>query len=193
MLVHALVAAIRTGPEPAVLLVLDGLDEVLADLLGRRARVSMLAHNDIAQLLLVPVVYRVSLLSLLLGRLDVSRVGVKIDLGRLALHVGVMAEFALAALLTVALLEEDTKHGLGVHAEGHLLDMHGLEQLRRILLGLLSGLLLSGQPSSLSFLSLLVRSLVGLCLSLQLSDLFLGLGSFFLWQISVSWVLGTEV
>ena len=47
MLVHALVAAVGTGPEPAVFTVFDGVDKELADFVGGGLGVTVLAHNDL--------------------------------------------------------------------------------------------------------------------------------------------------
>ena len=49
MLVHALVAAVRTRPEPAVLAVLDGFDEELAYFVRRRFRVAVFAQDDLGE------------------------------------------------------------------------------------------------------------------------------------------------
>lgn len=166
MLVHALVTSIRTSPEPTVLLVLDSLDEVLADLIRSRARVTVLAEDDLAQLLLIPVVNRILLLRLFLGRLHVSGIGVEILLGRLALNTRVVTELALATLLTVTLLVENAKHSLRIHTEGNLLNLHGLEQLQGLLLGLLGGLLLGLSAGLLGFLLLCIGVLVGCRLGL---------------------------
>lgn len=166
MLVHALVTSIRTSPEPTVLLVLDSLDEVLADLIRSRARVTVLAEDDLAQLLLIPVVNRILLLRLFLGRLHVSGIGVEILLGRLALNTRVVTELALATLLTVTLLVENAKHSLWIHTEGNLLNLHGLEQLQGLLLGLLGGLLLGLSAGLLGFLLLCIGVLVGCRLGL---------------------------
>ncbi len=140
MSVHALVTSIGTNPEPTVLLVLNCLNEVFADLVSRRPRVTVLAHDDLAKLLLIPLVHGIALLLLLLR---LSRIGVKILLSRLALYIRVVTELALATLLTVALLVEHAKHGLRIHTEGDLLHLDGLEQLEGILLRLLRGPLLS--------------------------------------------------
>lgn len=105
MLIHALVATIGAHPEPAVLLVLDGLDEKLAHLLGGRARIAMLAENNIAQFRLIPVVHSILLLGLFF--FIVARVSVQIFLGGLALDVQVVTELALLALLAVALFVEN--------------------------------------------------------------------------------------
>lgn len=140
MSVHALVTSIGTNPEPTVLLVLDCLDEVFADLVSRRPWVTLLAHDNLAKLLLVPLVHGIDLL-LLLFRL--SRIGVKILLCSLALYIEVVTELALATLLTVALLVEHAKHRLRIHTKGNLLHLDGLEQLEGILPRLLRGPLLS--------------------------------------------------
>ena len=65
MLVHALVTSIWTNPEPSILAILDGLDKVLADLVGGGALVALLAQDDAPQLLLVPVGRRLRLLLVL--------------------------------------------------------------------------------------------------------------------------------
>lgn len=48
MLVFALIAAVRTRPEPAILAVLNRLDEVFTDLVRGRLGVAMLAQDDLA-------------------------------------------------------------------------------------------------------------------------------------------------
>ena len=47
--VHALVAAVWTGPEPAVLAFFDGVDEVFADFVGGGFGVAVFAHDDLAE------------------------------------------------------------------------------------------------------------------------------------------------
>jgi hypothetical protein len=178
--VHAFIASIGTSPEPTVLLVLDGLDEVLADLLGSCLQVPMLAKDDVAQLLLVPAVHGILLLILLLGFLGIAGVGVEILLGGLALETHVMAELALPALLAVALLVVDTDDGLGIHAKGDLLHLHGLEQLGRLLGGILCRLLFCGATGLLGLLPFGFCGLAGRRLGLKLGDLFLCLSAFFL-------------
>ena len=42
VLVHALVAAVRTMPKPTVLPILDGVDEEFANLISRRLRIPIL-------------------------------------------------------------------------------------------------------------------------------------------------------
>lgn len=131
MSVHAFVTAVRALPEPTVLLILNGIDEVLADLLGGGPRVTMLAENNLAQLLLVPVIHSIILLRLLLLLLlDLSRVGVQILLGSLALQAQVVAELASLTLLTMTLLEEHADNGLRIDTKRYFLRLHRLEQLR---------------------------------------------------------------
>lgn len=186
MLIHALITAIRTSPEPTILLVLDRLDKVLADLVGGCAWVSVLAHHDTAQLLLVPVVHGIGLPGFLFRLTGVS---VEILLRGLALNVHIVTELALAALLTTTLLVEHTQHGLGVNTERHLLDLDGLEELCCLLLGQLSGLLLGLTLGLLGCLLLFVGILVGCGLRIQLGNLFLGGSSFFLrGVVLVGWV-----
>ena len=48
MLVHAFVALVGTGPEPAVFALFDGGDEVFADFVGRGFRVAMFGHDDLS-------------------------------------------------------------------------------------------------------------------------------------------------
>lgn len=123
--VHALVATIRTGPEPSVFLILDGLDEVLAHLLCRRTWISVLAEYHTSQLFLVPLIHSIRFLVLFY----ISRICIKIFLGRLPLHSRVMAELALFTLFTEALFEKGTKHGLRIDTKGHLLRLQRLKQL----------------------------------------------------------------
>jgi len=125
VLIHALIASIRANPEPAILLVLHRLDKVLADLVGGCTRVTMLAHHDAAQLLLVPLVHGVGLLLILLVLL--TRISVEILFGRLALNVHVVTELASFALFAATLLVEDTQNGLGIDAKGDLLHLNRLE------------------------------------------------------------------
>lgn len=157
MLVHALISPIGASPEPTILLVLDSFDKVLADLFGGRAWVAMLAEDNAAKLLLVPLVHGIGLLLLLLG---LPGVGVQILLGGLALDVQVMTELALAALFATALLVELTQHGLRVHAERHLLSLDGLEQLSGLTLGLLGSFLVGLTLGLLGGFALVIGCLV---------------------------------
>lgn len=183
MLIHALITSIGAGPEPAILLVLDGLNKVLANLLGCRTGISVLAENNLAQLLLVPVVDGIRLLRLLLRSLNIPGIGVEVLLGGFPLDVRIVTELALPALLAMALLIVDAENRLGIHAKGNLLDLHGLEQLCRFLGGLFCSLLLARLTGLLSLLSLGVWRLAGGCLALELGDLLLCLRSFFLYEI----------
>lgn len=180
MLVHALITSIRASPEPAILLVLDRLDKVLADLIGGGTRITVLAEHDAAQLLLIPIIHSIGLLLLFLGFFGITRVGVQILLGRLPLNVQVMAELALATLVATALLVEDTQNSLRVHAERNLLYLYGLEQVCRLSLRILGGLLLGLTLRLLGFFPLGVGRFVGCGLCLQLLDLLLGSTTFFL-------------
>ena len=164
MLILAGVTSIGTDPEPTVLLVLDRLDEELADLISSRLRVSVLAEDDVAQFLFIPVVHRILLLVLFFRGLHVSGIGVQILLSSLALHIRIVTELALLSLFTIALLEEDTQNGLGVHTKGNLLHLHRLEQLGRLLLRLIGGLLLSLTTGLLGLFPLHISGFVRLLL-----------------------------
>lgn len=177
MLVHALITSVRASPEPAILLVLHRLDKVLADLVGGRTRVTVLAQHDTAQLLLVPLVHSIRLLLLLLV---LTRIGVEILLGRFALDVHVVTELALPTLVAAALLVEDTQNGLGVDTERHLLHLDRLEQLGSFTLGQLGGSLLGLALLPLCFLLLLIGGLVGCGHRIHLLDLLFGSSTFFL-------------
>lgn len=185
MLVHALVTTIGTSPEPSVLLVLHSVDEVLANLFGRRTRVAVLAENHLAEFFFIPIIHSILLLPCFFLLLLVPGIGVQVLLGRLALGVQVMTELALAALFTVALLVENTDNCLGIDTKRNLLDLDGLEQLCGFLLGLLRSLLFRRNTSLLGFLSPCIRSFVGLILDLHLGDLSLGLSTFFLYRLLV--------
>lgn len=64
MLVHAFVAAVRTGPEPAVFAILDCFDEEFAHFVRCCFRVAVFAQNHLPQLLLVPVLHAILFLGL---------------------------------------------------------------------------------------------------------------------------------
>lgn len=180
MLVHALVPAVRTGPEPAVLAHLDGLDEVLADLVRGGLGVAMLAQDNAAELLLVPVGHVVPfppLLFLLL--LLLPGVGVQVALLPLALHGQVVAELAFLALLARALLVELAQHGLGVHTEGDFLYLDGLEEGGGFSLGGFRGGFLFLAGGLFGFFAFLLGGFGGGGLGLDLGNLFFGLAAFF--------------
>jgi hypothetical protein len=91
VLVHALIASVRTCPEPSVFLVLDGCNEELANLVRCCLWIAVLAEHDLSQLIFVPVVHVVLLLLFFLGLLVlVSAVGVQTPLLGLALNVEVV-------------------------------------------------------------------------------------------------------
>ena len=182
MLVHALVTTIGTNPEPTILLVLHSLNKELANFFGSRPGVSMFAQYDAAQLLLVPLIHSISLLSVLLAFPGITRVGVQILLGRLALNVQVMTELALATLLTATLLVELAQNSLRVDTEWNLLYLDGLEQLCRFFLSCLGSLLFGLTLGLLSGSFLLFGVLVGCGLRVQLVNLSLGGSSFFLFK-----------
>lgn len=161
MFIHAFITPIGANPEPTIFLVLDGLDEVLADLVGRRSRVPLLAKDDLAQLLLIPVLHSILLLLFLFAGLRIAGIGVEILLSGLPLDVQIMAELALLPFFAVALLVEDTDDGLGIHTERNLLSLEGLEQLCCLLLRIFFGLLLSGTTGLLRLFPLVIWCLVG--------------------------------
>lgn len=66
MFIHAFITSIRTRPKPTVLPFLDGLNEIFANFVGRRFRVSVFTQDDLSQFLLVPVVHLVFLFLFLL-------------------------------------------------------------------------------------------------------------------------------
>jgi hypothetical protein len=138
MLVKTFVSTIWTYPEPTILLVLDGLDEVLAHFVRCCLRVAVFALDHISQLFLVPLGHAVLLLCLLLV-FFVSVVRVQTPLLSLALHVGVVRELAFLALFAIALLEKLTENGLGVDTEWNLLNLDGFEELGDFFAGLLGG------------------------------------------------------
>jgi hypothetical protein len=138
MFVKTFVSTIWTYPEPTILLVLDGLDKVLAHFVRCRLRISVFALDHIPQLLFVPLSHVVLLLCLFLVLL-VSVVRVQTPLLSLALHIGVVRELAFLALFAIALLEKLTENGFGVNAEWHLLNLDGFEELGDFFAGLLSG------------------------------------------------------
>lgn len=180
MLVHALITTIRTDPEPTILLVLHSLNKEFADFFGSRPWISMFAQHDTAQLLFVPLIHSISLLSVLLAFLSITRVSVQILLRRLALNVQVMTELALATLLTATLLVELAQNSLWVDAKWNLLYLDRLEQLCGFFLGSFGSLLFELTLGLLSGSFLLFRVLVGCGLRVQLGNLSLGGSSFFL-------------
>lgn len=106
---------VRTLPEPAVALLLDGVQEVLADdLCGGLGTLALLLAKDFFQLVAVPV--GVGLL-----RLRVALVGVDVLLCRFtSVQSQIMAVFATVALVAATRLEEGADHRFGIFAEGQL-------------------------------------------------------------------------
>lgn len=123
MPVHALVSAIWTGPKPPVPLILHRLDEILADLLSRGSWVTMFAQYDRPQLVFIPIIHCV----LFFLFLFIARVSIEVLLGCLPFHTKVMAELALAPLITISLFVEDAEDGFGVDAKGDFLHLHWLK------------------------------------------------------------------
>ena len=91
-----------------------------------------------------------------------------------------MAEFTLLSLLAVALLVKRTDHGLRIHPKRHLLHLDRLEQFCRFSLCLFRGGFVFLSLRFLGLFSFLVGGFGLGGLGLDLLDLFLGLGSFFL-------------
>lgn len=126
MPVHALIATVRTRPEPAVFPVLDRFDEEFADFVGSGFGVAVFTQDYLSQFLLIPLRHVISLL-ILLPFLPFPRIRIQIPLLALPPHLQIMTELALLPLLTATLLEKLTQHGFGVDAEGHFLHLDGLE------------------------------------------------------------------
>jgi hypothetical protein len=167
--IHALIASVRTCPEPAVFLILHSLNKVFAHLIRRGLRIAMLAHNHLPQLLLVPRIHRILFLRILLR---ISRVRVQILLGSFPLHVRIVTELAFPSLLAVTLLEKHTEHCLRVDSEWDFLDLYWLEELESFLFGLLGCLLVFLTLGFLCFFSFGIWVLVRGRLGLELGDLF---------------------
>jgi hypothetical protein len=129
VLVHALVAAIGTSPEPTILAILDSLDEELAHLVGSRLGISMLGLDNITQLLLIPISHIILFLCLIrLFLFQLSRIGIQTLLFTFDTHTRIMRKLALPSLFTSALFEELTQYSLGIHTKGHFLDLNGFEE-----------------------------------------------------------------
>ena len=95
-----------------------------------------------------------------------------------------MAEFALLSLFAVPLLVKCAHHRLRIDPKRHLLYLYRLEQFRGFSLGLFRGGLVLFPLRFFGLFSFLLGGF-GLCgLGLDLLDLLLGLGSFFLGSLS---------
>lgn len=132
--IHALISSVRTRPEPAVFLILDSLDKVLAHFFRRGLWIAVLARHHFPQLLLVPRIHSILFLDILL--VVVARILVEIPLFGLSLHIRIVTELALPPLFAVTLLEKYTEHRLRVDTEWDLLRLHGLEKLGGFFFGL---------------------------------------------------------
>ena len=106
---------VRTLSEPAVALLLDGIQEVLADdLCSGLGTLAFLLAKDFLQLVAVPV--GVGLL-----RLRIALVRVDVLLGRFtSVQSQIMTVFATVALIAASRLEEGTDHRLRVLTESQL-------------------------------------------------------------------------
>ena len=106
---------IRTLPEPAVALLLDGVQEVLADdLCGGLGTLALLLAKDLLQLVAVPI--GVGLL-----RLRIALVRVDVLLGRFtSIQSQIMTIFATVALVAASRFEEGADHRFRVLAESQL-------------------------------------------------------------------------
>lgn len=178
MSIHAFVTTIWTGPEPAVFLIFNRLNKILANFLRCRPRVPVFAQDHISQLGFVPLFHGILLLSVI--TFCISRIRVQVPLCRLSLHAEVVAEFAFFALFAMALLEKLAHNGLRVDTKGHFLHLHGLEKLGCFSLGLLLGGFFGGSTSLFGFFAFLVRILVGFRLRFELGYLTSCTATFFL-------------
>jgi len=190
MLIHALISSVRTSPEPSILLILDRLDEVFAYFIRRRLRIPMLTQHHLAQLLLIPIVHAILLLVLLLL---LSTICVQTLLLCLALDRQIVTKLALPTLVAVAFFVELAEDCLWIDTEGHLLDLYGLEEVGDFAACVLGGLLFLFTLELFGFLLLLVGSLCGRDLSLDLFDLFLSSTTFFLWKRVLVWGYMEEI
>ena len=129
MLIHALITAIRTRPEPSVSSILDRFDEKFAHFVGRRLGIAVFAEHHISQLLLVPLLHAILLLNriflgfflLLLFFFLISSICVQASLVDFALDSQVVRELALPAFVAVTLLVELAEDSLWIDTERHLL------------------------------------------------------------------------
>ncbi len=177
MPIHALIATVRTRPEPAILPNLHRLNEEFTHFIRRRLRVPMFTHHHQPQLLLVPP--RHIILPLLLLLL-LPRIRIQVPLLALPPHIQIVAELALLALLAAALLVELAQHGFRVDAEGHFLDLHRLEELGGFALGGFGGGFFALAGGLFGFFAFLFGGFGVGGLGLDGLDLFLGGAAFFL-------------
>jgi hypothetical protein len=165
MPVHTLIPAVRTRPEPAVLPLLHGRDEILAHFVCCRLRIPVSTQHHFPQLLLIPIIHLIFLQILLpLRLLLLPRILVQIPLRALPLNIQIMREFTLLPLFALSLLEKLAQHRLGVHPKRHLLDLHRFEEFGCFEARLLGGVLLFFFGFFFGFFALFIRGFVGLCL-----------------------------
>ena len=153
VLVHALVAAIRAGPEPTVLAVFDGGDEVFADLFGGGFGVAVFREDDLVEFgfflgvssllnliftyfvgvwggkhTFIPVSHIILFpVPLFLLFVLLPCVLIQILLLRFPLYAQIVTKFALLPFFAVPLLVEYAHHRLRVHTKRYLLHLHRLE------------------------------------------------------------------
>jgi len=132
MAILALITAIGTFPKPSVGLLLNGLQEVLANNFRRGLDTfAMSPLYDLLKLALIPILHSVLISTFYAVVLLISSILIKINLGGLSLHSQVMRELALVALGTGPVLEKVADYSLWVHARWHFLLLHyGLEKGR---------------------------------------------------------------
>jgi hypothetical protein len=128
VLIHALITAIRTRPEPSVSSVLDRFDEKFAHFVGRRLGIAVFAEHHISQLLLVPLLHAILLLNriflgffLLFLLFLISSICVQTSLVDFTLDSQVVRELALPAFVAVTLLVKLAEDSLWIDTERHLL------------------------------------------------------------------------
>ena len=133
------------------------------------------------RLTFIPLGHVIFLLRLLFS---FSGILVQVLLLSFSLHGQIMAEFALLSFLAIPLFVKGTDYRLGVHPKRHLLDLYRLEQLCCFSFGLFRRGLFFFSLSLFGLFSFLIWGFGLSGLRLDLLDLFLGLGSFFLWSLS---------
>ena len=111
------------------------------------------------------------------------RILVEVLLLAFPFHGQIMAEFALLSLFAVALLIKRTYYRLRIHTKRYLLHLDGLEQFCGFSLRLLRSCFVFFPLRFFGLFSFLIRGFGLGGLALDLLDLFLGLGSFFLMPI----------
>lgn len=180
MSIHALFT-VRTGPEPAVFTVLNGIDEILANLFSSSPWVTMLRQDNFSQLLLIPSNHIIFLLLILFS---LPRILVQIPLFLFPPNIQIVTELALLPSITIPSLEELAEYRLGVYAERHFLDLDGFEELGCVSLCLFCGGFFAFLLGLFCVFPLLVGGFGGCCCGFELFDVLLGYGAFFLVTVS---------